>query len=62
MADYDRIYVGRIRPEWRGRRCRITQTWRRKAPHNVRIEFADNGEVTICPLRCLRWAKEKTND
>ena len=50
---YDRVYRGRMNPALRGKLCRVTQTWRGKAPHNVEVEFAD-GTRTICPLRCLR--------
>ena len=50
---YPREYRGRGRPEWRGRRCRIIETWRRQAPHNVAIEFED-GSVSVCPIRCTR--------
>lgn len=55
--NYDRVYVGRMgRADLVGRRCRIVNTWRRRSPHNVRIEFED-GERVVCPLRCVR--KEK---
>jgi len=51
---FDRIFVGRLRPEWKGRKCRITQTWRgRHAKHSVRIEFEDGG-TAICPIRCTK--------
>ena len=53
MTPYDRIYVGRVRPDWKGRRCRVTQTWRGKGKHNVRIEFED-GSTATCPIRCIR--------
>ena len=47
-------YRGRLgRPELRGQRCRILQTWRRQGKHNVKIEL-EGGEVTTCPIRCLR--------
>jgi len=54
-----RVYVGRARPEWRGRRCQVVVTWRGRGPHNVRIRFMD-GTGAVCPLRCLR--KEKGNE
>ena len=54
---FDRVYVGRINHALRGRHCRVLTTWRRKAPHNVRVEFED-GERTICPIRCIRKRKE----
>ena len=49
----DRKYVGRLNPRLRGRACRVVRTWRRKAPHNVMVEFAD-GERVVCPIRCVR--------
>ena len=56
MQMYDRVYVGRLNEALRGRRCRVLTTWRRHAPHNVRIEFED-GSRTICPIRCIRKVK-----
>ena len=50
---YDRVYVGRANEALRGRACCIINTWRGRAPHNVRVEFED-GTRTICPMRCLR--------
>jgi len=53
---YDRKYVGHLgRPSLRGKLCRILNTWRGRGLHNVKIEFTD-GEITVCPMRCLRRA------
>ena len=52
----DRVYVGKGRPDWYGRRCGLVNTWRRKGPHNVTVEFAD-GERAVCPVRCIRKAE-----
>lgn len=57
MTLYDRIFVGRLLPERKGQRCRIVTTWRKKGPHNVRVEFEDGWQM-ITPLRCTR--KETT--
>jgi len=57
MNLYDRIFVGRLLPERKGQRCRIVTTWRKKGPHNVRVEFEDGWQM-ITPLRCTR--KETT--
>lgn len=47
-------YVGRIRPDWHGRPCQFIHGWRgQHAVHNVKVVFAD-GDITVCPLRCLR--------
>ena len=50
--DYCRVYIGRMSPLLKGKRCRIITTWRRYGPHNVLVEF-ENGRRIICPLRCL---------
>ena len=55
-VEYDRVYVGKGRPQWRGLRCRIVKTWRGRGPRNVMIEFAD-GALAVCPARCLRKVK-----
>ena len=61
MADiYNRVYVGRAMPEWKGRRCRVVTTWRRKGRHNVKVEF-ENGDETVCPIRCIRKVKGEPN-
>lgn len=52
-AGWPRVYVGKARPAWHGRHCRILATWRGRAPHNVRIEFL-NGRRAVVPMRCLR--------
>lgn len=43
-------YVGRVNPEYKGQPCRLVQTWRGKAIHNVLIEFED-GKQMVCPMR-----------
>ena len=55
---YPRRYVGKTMPGWYGRRCRITATWKGRALHNVGIMF-ENGERTICPIRCTRKIKDE---
>ena len=52
-------YVGWGRPDWRGRKCVLLCTWRGHGPHNVAVRFVDNGQLTVCPLRCLR--KERSS-
>ena len=47
-------YVGRVRPDWRGRPCVVLRTWRGRGPHNALVRFTDDGHETICPMRCLR--------
>lgn len=59
---YNRVYVGRAgRAELKGKPCRVLTTWRGKGKHNVRVEFED-GERVICPIRCIRKAKQKGAD
>ncbi len=48
-------YIGRMNPERKGQSCRLINTWRRRAPHNVCVEFAD-GYQMVCPMRTLRKA------
>ncbi len=55
-GQYPRVYVGKARPQWKGRRCRIIGTWGGHAPHNVLLQF-DDGTYTICPIRCVRRVK-----
>jgi len=54
---YCRKYVGRAHPDLKGKMCRIINTWRGKAPHNVTVEFEDGFRV-VCPMRCLRKVKD----
>ena len=50
-------YVGKVSPERKGQACRLLQTWRGKAKHNVLVEFKD-GKQVVCPMRCLRKRKD----
>ena len=52
-------YVGRLRPDWHGRDCRVTvglKGRRRGTVRNVEVEFFDRTR-TACPFRCLRKLK-----
>ena len=52
-------YVGRPRPDWHGRDCRVTlglKGRRRGTVRNVEVEFF-NGDTAVCPMRCLRKLK-----
>jgi len=54
----EHTYTGRMRPERQGQPCTLLTTWRRKAPHNVLIEFED-GFKMVTPMRgCVRRRKE----
>lgn len=57
MTLYNRRYISRANPEYRGRLCRVLTTWRGKAIHNIRIEFED-GKIMITHVRCIRVIKE----
>ena len=48
-------YVGRARPEWHGRGCRVTVRFKTGGgPRNVGIVFVDDHSATITHFRCLR--------
>ncbi len=52
------VYVGRMRPDRKGQPCELLTTWRRKAPHNVAIRFAD-GFTMVTPMRgCVQRRKD----
>ncbi len=51
------VYIGRMLSERKGQPCKLLNTWRRNAPHNVLIEF-EGGFKVVCPMRCLRKRKD----
>ena len=61
MTDATHIYIGRMMLERKGQQCRLLNTWRRRAPHNVLVEFGDGFRVVV-PMRTLRKIKEADND
>jgi len=58
-VEWTHVYVGRLRPDLRGRLCRIVATWRGKhAKRNVLAELAStDGQRIMTPIRCLRRIK-----
>ena len=45
-----RMLTGRTMPKRKGQPCKLLTTWRRRAPHNVLIEFKDGFRVVV-PMR-----------
>ena len=59
--DCTHIYVGRWCPKRKNWHCRLLTTWRRRAPHNVLVEFEDGFRMVV-PMRTLRKIKEAEDE